>query len=514
MKSKIRTWWRRYGWESLSLLVLAGLLILGATHHEQWRDEAQQWLLVRDCTFHDLWQMLAYEGHFLLWYLLIWPLAHAGFSLASVNFLSAFLVWLAAALIVFKSPFVRWKRCAFIFCLPMLYWYPVVARCYALIPLAIAAMALTHRQRWQRPWAYLLSVWFLANTHVIMLGLVGMCLLVFLLENIQAWPQIKPRSRQILVYSWIMTGVLLLLTAWPLMGSLHKNQMVGNGATDLKSAVVKLNYLPLQLLGDNFYLWWQWRWSIYLLLCVVVWHLIVDICAYPRDYLQIIPAVGWQLWIYVALWGQIPQRSISVIFIWLFFHWLRREKPLPKMLSVDWKLQKSSLVILLIASITTGMYWWWREWKGNYSQAGKIAAYIQEKIPSDGAVIVMGNRPEFGSAVAGFLPASYRFYYLPTHEDFSYTVWDESALDSVTETSFLQELQQVFPDKKWYYLYAAEKISPTDDSELVATLEANGALKWLTGCDAGFGAREMIWLFEIVPEEATNLSLDIGTETT
>ena len=54
---------------NIIVFIIYGLISLGLVFsHEQWRDEAQQWILVRDLSFFDLISQLKYEGHFLLWY--------------------------------------------------------------------------------------------------------------------------------------------------------------------------------------------------------------------------------------------------------------------------------------------------------------------------------------------------------------------------------------------------------------------------------------------------------------
>ena len=52
------------------LFIICGYFV--GINHESWADEAQHWLLARDCGILELInQRLKYEGHPLLWYLIL-----------------------------------------------------------------------------------------------------------------------------------------------------------------------------------------------------------------------------------------------------------------------------------------------------------------------------------------------------------------------------------------------------------------------------------------------------------
>ncbi|MGC8917693.1 MAG: hypothetical protein ACP5NF_12030, partial [Thermoanaerobaculum sp.] len=63
-------------WEVYAVAVYGVLLGLLMARHEPWRDEIQAWLLARDSPhLLDLWRHTRYEGHPLLWHVLLWGLA-------------------------------------------------------------------------------------------------------------------------------------------------------------------------------------------------------------------------------------------------------------------------------------------------------------------------------------------------------------------------------------------------------------------------------------------------------
>ena len=71
-------------------LIISTISFITIFFHEAWRDEAQQWLLVKNMSLIELISFLKYEGHFLLWYLIIMPFAKLGFPYITQNIISWF----------------------------------------------------------------------------------------------------------------------------------------------------------------------------------------------------------------------------------------------------------------------------------------------------------------------------------------------------------------------------------------------------------------------------------------
>lgn len=158
-----------------NIFIMAVYIILTFTFiffHEQWRDEAQAWLISRDLSFTGIISQLKYEGHFLIWYLILMPFAKSGLPFITTNIISTILVCISVWIILTKSPLKSYQKGLFIFSAPMLYLYPTISRCYAILPLAICLTAYFYKDRKEKPIRYILAIALLANTHVIMLGMV------------------------------------------------------------------------------------------------------------------------------------------------------------------------------------------------------------------------------------------------------------------------------------------------------------------------------------------------------
>ena len=152
--------------------------------HENWRDEAQSWLIARELNLIDVIKQMKYEGHPCLWYLILFPFAKLGFPYITENLISWGIMSITGWLVIEKAPFDRYIKILILLTSPFIYLYPVISRSYCLIALAIVLIAITYKNRKKEPIKYTLSILFLAYTHVIMLGLVGMLFLFFFLEEL------------------------------------------------------------------------------------------------------------------------------------------------------------------------------------------------------------------------------------------------------------------------------------------------------------------------------------------
>src|SRR5689334_21391108 len=84
---------------------------------------------------------LRYEGHPVLWYALLWPLAQTLPSLVTLQVLGWCVATGTAALVLFKSPFSLNQRVALVFGYFFLYEYGALTRSYGLgVLLTIASM--------------------------------------------------------------------------------------------------------------------------------------------------------------------------------------------------------------------------------------------------------------------------------------------------------------------------------------------------------------------------------------
>ncbi len=156
----------------IMLIYISVTFLISIFFHEKWRDEAQAWLMARDLNFVGLFRQVKYEGHPFLWHLILMPFAKLGFSYIIQSIISLIFMWMFAWLLLKKSPFKMFVKIIILFSLPIIYSYPVISRNYSLIPIALSIIAILYKERNEKKIRYILSILFLAYTHVLMWGLV------------------------------------------------------------------------------------------------------------------------------------------------------------------------------------------------------------------------------------------------------------------------------------------------------------------------------------------------------
>ena len=166
-------------------LVWLAVVFVAAFNHEFWRDETQVWCIVRDLGLWDIFETVRVDGHPLLWYLLILPFAKLGLPVESMMFVSILFVGLGVAFLLWKSPLSIFEKTIVVLSSGMVYYLPVVARNYALIPLFLFLIAHYYDKRGEHPYKYSLSLILLSQTHVLMLGLCSVLFIFYLIEKIK-----------------------------------------------------------------------------------------------------------------------------------------------------------------------------------------------------------------------------------------------------------------------------------------------------------------------------------------
>ena len=161
------------------------LALIGLFHHELWRDETQVWCLVRDMNIADLFAATRIEGHPFLWYMLVMPLAKLGLPVESMQFLSFVLVGCAVSLMLWKSPFSNLEKLLVSLSAGIVYFIPVIARNYALIPLALFLIAYFYPRRSESPYKYAFSLILLSQTHSLVFAFSGLLFVFFVIEKLK-----------------------------------------------------------------------------------------------------------------------------------------------------------------------------------------------------------------------------------------------------------------------------------------------------------------------------------------
>lgn len=154
-----------FAWpEAIALAAFALLTALLVHFHQPWADEAQAWLIARDCTLTDIFcTRLHYEATPGLWHFLLWILARLHFSYEGMRAAAGILGILTAWFILRYAPFPRPAKLALPFVFGFVYQTGVIARSYSLVPLLAFALCLLISSHRDRPIPFALVAGLLAN---------------------------------------------------------------------------------------------------------------------------------------------------------------------------------------------------------------------------------------------------------------------------------------------------------------------------------------------------------------
>lgn len=174
-REKLYTW--------LTFLVYVILVSFIAFHHVPWRDEAQAWLIARDCNLLGMYHQLGYEGTPGLWHLILFPFAQLGFPYISMQIIHALLAIGVVYVFLFHAPFPLLFRIPFVFSYYIAYEYAVIARSYVLTVLLLFVIATQYSKRFTNPLRYSLLVFLLFQTNLHACFIAASLLLAYLVET-------------------------------------------------------------------------------------------------------------------------------------------------------------------------------------------------------------------------------------------------------------------------------------------------------------------------------------------
>lgn len=440
--------------------------------HESWRDEAQAWLIARDLNIIDIFEQMKYEGHPVIWYLILVPFAKLGLPYVTVKIVSWLICNIAVWLILKKAPFNLILKILFIFSMPMIYLYPSISRSYCLIPLAITIVAIYFGQRHEKPIQYILSILFLANTHVIMYGMVGILLLLFYIEELIQNRKTNSKEQKKKVYiSLIVIIVGLILTLIAILISMTTNTDVSltSNTSIFEDTKLKMENAYEKIMtgcfGEN-----------ELILKIVAIALIILLCYEIRYHfknaLVIICTEGLQFLIYTYVYMGSEQRVSTLILLMMFIFWIQNDKK-EKTININknekelvnnqkyLKRQKRKeqltnvaeyiLVFVLIINIANGMDAVNKEIKTNYSTAYETSEWIKNNLEED-SIFICTSMP-LSSAIIPYTNKDV-FWSPQTLDYFSFTSWDENYRTGYSLRDLQKRVKDNFEaDQNLYLIY-------------------------------------------------------------
>ena len=152
--------------------------------HEAWRDESLAWVLVRNSSFGDLFNICASEGHPVLWFLILYPFTRVGFSFYNFSYISIIFMTIAVGIWMYKAPFSLLTKLSVVISPIFFYYNPIICRIYAVLVLLFICIACIWEKRFQHPILYDILIALLIQSHVLVIGVALGLLLDMMLETV------------------------------------------------------------------------------------------------------------------------------------------------------------------------------------------------------------------------------------------------------------------------------------------------------------------------------------------
>lgn len=137
----------------LVLAIYIVLISIVSSFHETWGDEAQAWVIARDCTYKEiLFEIGHLEGHPALWWLYLSLFAKTVFAYEiGIKLAAIILNTLSAYLIIFKAPFHKIFNYTIPFTYFIFYQYGVISRCYSFLILGFVLCGIYYNRKKKSP---------------------------------------------------------------------------------------------------------------------------------------------------------------------------------------------------------------------------------------------------------------------------------------------------------------------------------------------------------------------------
>lgn len=400
------------------VLLWGALTLFFAMHHEIWRDEAQAWLVVRDLDLAGIIRHVRTEGHPLLWYFLLFPLAKLHLGVLSMQVLNWLLIFAGGVFFVFKSPFNKFVKSAFLFGSGMFYLLPSFSRSYSLIPILIFILAYFYPKRRTNPYIYALLLILIANTHVIMFGFVSSLCLLYLYELVT---EKDSANKKAVTISLTAAALSLLAIVLYLSGVRAEHIYVSVYET---TTLAVFNSWAAYLSGISL----GWFTVLFYLAALGAFGFLLK--RSPKMFFVFTTSVISQFIIYRWIWRFLPQRAFTILLILMFCLWVVLAS---KEFSAKEKLVNNIFtsifaVVFFLSTFTPGIKFILMDLRMEYSDSKNAAQFINENIPSD--AVIVSTYDLITSGILAYLPE--RKFYSAEYETFyTYSLWTMTKQDSM-----------------------------------------------------------------------------------
>lgn len=470
---------------NILLTILFAIITFNSVlHHEIWADEAQVWLLVKNLSVPELLKHLVNEGHPSFFYLLVMPFAKLNFSILAMQTISWLGTVLGAFMVLQFSPFNKFTKFSIITSAGFLYFFPVIARNYSILPFLVTLAAYLYAKNKEKPVLYAIVLALIANTHVIMFGFVFALACIFLYDNvIKQWKELEPEKKKenLISFSIIVLGLFALIMQ--LYGTFGSNSAI---VFSFERLTFNISYVLRQFFLNmvdytvvrTHAIYGMTLYGSILLAALTIFSLVALFITNKRAFWAASCGIFFQFVIYILSYRSYiyPTRIACAYLILLFCFWITIINPdfEGKFKFLNKKFLNIILALMFFLTFLNGVRFTLMDLMNNYSCAKVTASFIEKNIPQN-ARIITTNDP-FSLGLYYYLPQN-RLWSIMQRKYIKYVVWDETLELTFVEKDWSRIVRGKFIDEyktrpiyivqPSFFKYSNYEIFPQKDFELI-----------------------------------------------
>lgn len=418
------------GWLTKNFVVVlyAVLSLIITLYHEAWRDEAQAWLIARDCpNLLSMFKLMGYEGTPALWHLILFPFAKLGFPFVTMKFIHYLLNLLVAILIIKKSPFEIEQKVLLVFGYYIFYEYNVIARSYILTVLFLFLIAWCHKKRFEKPYLYIALLFCLANSTLYGSIFFGVIAGLYLFESITEKRLSSLKVAVFTLFSTLISISVILqvlpppdlspeLRTWNFSQSfIYCFQQMGR--------YLNFAFIPIQPLRVSFWNCLACRgawWLGVIIYFASLWAIFVSKKKIALIYLVITSGFLSILIFKYPGWC----RHCGLIFMaFIFCAWLLKDYGV--VVNKQKALSTLLNVLLLINIVPSGLAFYY-DLVCDFSSGEKVAKYLAESYETKKDTLLMFYPSNYALSVYANLPKNTKSYLIDFKRFGTYVVWNQT----------------------------------------------------------------------------------------
>lgn len=348
----------------ISFMIINFILML---YHEPWRDEIHAWTMAKYLSVKDLFIVSRFDGHPILWHLILMPFAKLNFPIITLNIISWIIVCISAWFFLFKIKINSFFKYITLFTIPFLYIYSSISRNYCLILLFLMLIGIFYDKRYSYPIIYSIFICFLIHTHSLAWGIVAGLTITFHIYEIFLYFN---KSKQNLNIKPIIIGFILIVinTITVIL------QLYGSTNSDYVATAFYSNPLTLRVFI-----------SIFIILLTTFLIVIIYCKKNIKEYIILLIGLLFQCFIYAVFYSSILLQRLILIFVFYLFFVILLSKTNIK----QKELNIFCILYLIYLVLLGGLYDVYKninlDIKYPYSSAIQMANYINNNLENEDA---------------------------------------------------------------------------------------------------------------------------------